>query len=303
MLMLTGEHTIKFITLDANMGVHFRPRHSINDPNGGTGLGVGNELRWAARRVRPAQGRQVPHRRDDLRTDRHRERSASSATRSSRRRTRPIECNIEGRMKLRPCRSLLGRRRRAARRLLRERYGAPDFRIVGAPRRLRPDPRLRGEVARAPRGAPRQVASASTRPIAITTAFRTTSTRARTMPEDHHGQRSERRLSAAAGSRRRRHPGHSTTSAPTHPRTRTASTTATAAPRTTPTTTASPTRRTRARRSPGKPNTDPKKNGCPTFIKVERQRRPHPPAGALRDRHGARSFRRASRCSRRSPTS
>jgi OOP family OmpA-OmpF porin len=47
MVMLTGEHTVKFITLDANLGLHFRPRHSINDPNGGSGLGVGNEARWA----------------------------------------------------------------------------------------------------------------------------------------------------------------------------------------------------------------------------------------------------------------
>lgn len=47
MIMFTGEHTVKFITLAANLGVHFRPRHAINDPAGGSGLGIGNEWRWA----------------------------------------------------------------------------------------------------------------------------------------------------------------------------------------------------------------------------------------------------------------
>jgi OmpA-OmpF porin, OOP family len=47
LFMVTGEYTIKFITLVANTGLHFRPRRSINDPNAGSGLGVGNEWRWA----------------------------------------------------------------------------------------------------------------------------------------------------------------------------------------------------------------------------------------------------------------
>lgn len=47
MLMVTGEHTLKFITLAANTGVHFRPSHSVNSPNAGSGLGVGNEWRFA----------------------------------------------------------------------------------------------------------------------------------------------------------------------------------------------------------------------------------------------------------------
>ena len=49
LVMFTGEQTVKFITLVANLGLHFRPRHAINDPggpNGGSGLGVGNEWRW-----------------------------------------------------------------------------------------------------------------------------------------------------------------------------------------------------------------------------------------------------------------
>jgi OmpA-OmpF porin, OOP family len=45
--MVTAEHTIKWITLVANTGLHFRPRRGINDPVGGSGLGIGNEWRWA----------------------------------------------------------------------------------------------------------------------------------------------------------------------------------------------------------------------------------------------------------------
>lgn len=47
MVMLTGEHTFKWITFVANTGIMFRPRHSINDPVDGSGLGIGNEWRWA----------------------------------------------------------------------------------------------------------------------------------------------------------------------------------------------------------------------------------------------------------------
>jgi OmpA-OmpF porin, OOP family len=45
--MVSGEHSIKWLTFVANTGVHFRPRHTINDPNNGSGLGIGNEWRWA----------------------------------------------------------------------------------------------------------------------------------------------------------------------------------------------------------------------------------------------------------------
>lgn len=47
LFMVNFEHTIKWITLVANTGIHFRPRHAINDPVGGSGLGIGNEWRWA----------------------------------------------------------------------------------------------------------------------------------------------------------------------------------------------------------------------------------------------------------------
>ncbi len=47
MFLVSGEYTIKWITLAGNIGPHFRPRRSINDPVRGSGLGVGNELRFA----------------------------------------------------------------------------------------------------------------------------------------------------------------------------------------------------------------------------------------------------------------
>jgi outer membrane protein OmpA-like peptidoglycan-associated protein len=45
--MLSGETAVKSISVTANTGLHFRPRHGINDPAGGSGLGIGNEWRWA----------------------------------------------------------------------------------------------------------------------------------------------------------------------------------------------------------------------------------------------------------------
>jgi outer membrane protein OmpA-like peptidoglycan-associated protein len=47
MVMVTGEYTVKFITLVANTGFHFRPVHAINDAPGGNGLGISDEWRWA----------------------------------------------------------------------------------------------------------------------------------------------------------------------------------------------------------------------------------------------------------------
>jgi outer membrane protein OmpA-like peptidoglycan-associated protein len=47
MLMLTGEHTVKNITIVANTGIAFRPHNSINDPVAKSGLGIGDEWRWA----------------------------------------------------------------------------------------------------------------------------------------------------------------------------------------------------------------------------------------------------------------
>jgi len=47
MFMLTGETSVRTLILAANLGIHFRPDNSINDPANNAGLGIGNELRWA----------------------------------------------------------------------------------------------------------------------------------------------------------------------------------------------------------------------------------------------------------------
>ena len=45
--MITGEYTVKFITFVANTGVHLRPYNAINSPSANSGVGVGDEWRWA----------------------------------------------------------------------------------------------------------------------------------------------------------------------------------------------------------------------------------------------------------------
>jgi len=47
MALVTAEYGFKSIIFTANTGVHFRPRNSINDPINASGIGVGNEWRWA----------------------------------------------------------------------------------------------------------------------------------------------------------------------------------------------------------------------------------------------------------------
>jgi outer membrane protein OmpA-like peptidoglycan-associated protein len=47
LLMVNAERTFKYITVVANTGVMLRPHNSINDPLVKSGLGVGDEWRWA----------------------------------------------------------------------------------------------------------------------------------------------------------------------------------------------------------------------------------------------------------------
>jgi OOP family OmpA-OmpF porin len=47
LLMINGERTFKYVTVVANTGVMLRPHNSINDPVVKSGLGIGNEWRWA----------------------------------------------------------------------------------------------------------------------------------------------------------------------------------------------------------------------------------------------------------------
>jgi len=128
MIMFTGERTVKWITLVANLGVHFRPRHAINDPNNGSGLGIGNELRWAVGGFVPLKdGKyrvggtifgQTGIESDNIIGDTF---FAKANT--------PVEWQVEGRMKFGPSDHWwLGAG--AGSRLIVNAYGAPDFRVV-----------------------------------------------------------------------------------------------------------------------------------------------------------------------------
>jgi OOP family OmpA-OmpF porin len=128
MVMLTGEHTIKFITLDANLGLHFRPRHSINDPNNGSGLGIGNELRWALGGFIPIKDGKYRVGATFFGSTGIESDPLIGSTFLSKANT-PIEWQAEGRMKFGPSDHWwVGAG--AGSRLFVNAYGAPDFRIV-----------------------------------------------------------------------------------------------------------------------------------------------------------------------------
>jgi len=129
MIMLTGERTVKWVTLVANLGVHFRPRHAINDPVDGSGLGIGNELRWAL-------GGLVPIKDGKYRvgltifgqTGIESDETIIGNTFFKQQNT-PIEWQAEGRMRFGPSDHWwLGAG--AGSRLFVNAYGAPDFRVV-----------------------------------------------------------------------------------------------------------------------------------------------------------------------------
>lgn len=127
--MIAGEHTVKGITLVANTGLHFRPRHGINDPAGGSGLGVGNEWRWAVGGFVPLKdgkyrvgatifGQTGIQSGDKIIGD----------TVFTKQNT-PIEADVEGRMRFGPADHWwVGASAGTA--ILRG-YGAPDLRVVG----------------------------------------------------------------------------------------------------------------------------------------------------------------------------
>lgn len=127
LLMLTGETKVKFLVLVGNMGVHFRPRHSINSPTTGNGLGVGNEWRWAAGAFVPLKDGKYRlggtiFGQTGIESD-----SIIGSTAFTKRNT-PIEFNIEGRMRFGPADHWwVGAG--AGSSILRG-YGAPDLRIV-----------------------------------------------------------------------------------------------------------------------------------------------------------------------------
>jgi len=128
LVMVSGEYSIKWITLVGNTGIHFRPRRTINDPVGGSGLGVGNEWRWAVGAFIPLKdGKyriggtifgQTGIESDDTIG------STAFTTRNT-----PIEVQGEGRMRFGPADHFwIGAG--AGSSILRG-YGAPDLRVVG----------------------------------------------------------------------------------------------------------------------------------------------------------------------------
>ncbi|MDB4935562.1 MAG: Flagellar motor rotation protein MotB [Labilithrix sp.] len=130
MVMFSGEHTVKFITLAANLGIHFRPRHAINDPSpsGGSGLGIGNEARWAL-------GGFIPIKDGKFRIggtffgSTGIESDNIIGNTFFRKANTPIEWQVEGRMKFGPSDHWwLGAG--GGSRLFVNAYGAPDLRII-----------------------------------------------------------------------------------------------------------------------------------------------------------------------------
>jgi len=128
MLMVSAETQVKFLVLTANTGVHFRPRHAINDPSTGNGLGVGNEWRWAV-------GGFIP-----LKDGKYRiggtifgqtgiEKDNIIGSTAFTKRNTPIEVNVEGRVRFGPADHWwVGAG--AGTSILRG-YGAPDLRVIG----------------------------------------------------------------------------------------------------------------------------------------------------------------------------
>lgn len=128
MVMVSGETQVKFLILTANTGIHFRPRHALNDPNNDNGLGIGNEWRWAV-------GGFIP-----LKDGKYRvggtifgqtgiESDRIIGSTAFTKRNSPIEFNIEGRMRFGPADHWwVGAG--AGSSILRG-YGAPDLRVIG----------------------------------------------------------------------------------------------------------------------------------------------------------------------------
>ncbi|HEY8076932.1 MAG TPA: OmpA family protein [Labilithrix sp.] len=129
MVMVTGEHTWKFLTFVANTGFHFRPAHAINDAPGGNGLGISDEWRWALGAFVPLKdgkyriGGTIWGQTGLTGSD-----IVAGSTFFTKNNT-PIEVDVEGRMRFGPAEHWwVGADLGTA--ILRG-YGAPDLRVVG----------------------------------------------------------------------------------------------------------------------------------------------------------------------------
>jgi outer membrane protein OmpA-like peptidoglycan-associated protein len=129
MVMVNAEYSFRFFSFVAQTGLHFRPKNSINDPVHNSGLGIGDEWRWAVGAFLPlAQGKirlgatifgQTGIESDNTVIGD----TIFTAHNSS------IEWNVEGRMRL-------GARERwwvgaGGGTRIANGYGAPDLRLVG----------------------------------------------------------------------------------------------------------------------------------------------------------------------------
>jgi OmpA-OmpF porin, OOP family len=127
MVLVNAETQVKFLVLVANTGLVFRPRHAINDPVAESGLGVGNEWRWAVGGFIPLKDGKYRiggtiFGQTGIESDR-----IIGETFFTKRNT-PIEFNIEGRMRFGPADHWwVGAG--AGSSILRG-YGAPDLRIL-----------------------------------------------------------------------------------------------------------------------------------------------------------------------------
>lgn len=126
--MISGETAVKTISLTANTGIHFRPRHGINDPRGGSGIGIGNEWRWAVGAFLPLKDGKYRlgatiFGQTGLTSD-----DAIVGSTGFKKQNSPIEVQAEGRMRFGPAEHWwLGGALGTA--ILRG-YGAPDLRVV-----------------------------------------------------------------------------------------------------------------------------------------------------------------------------
>ena len=130
---IQGEYDFKYFLIDANTGVAFRPKRSINTPTTGDGLGIGDEWRWAVGGFVPFKGGKYRlgatiFGSTGLEDDGTGQSSIIGNTRFTKRNS-PIEWNVEGRIKLGPKeRWWVGF---GGGTLIANGYGAPDLRLVG----------------------------------------------------------------------------------------------------------------------------------------------------------------------------
>ena len=128
LLMVTGEKLLYPVTLVGNLGVHFRPRNSINDPVNESGLGISNELRFAVGAFLPIQdGKYRVGATLFGQTGIYKDSSVIGDTFFTGRNT-PLEVDVEGRMRLGNLDQYwVGAMGGTA---LARGYGAPDLRVV-----------------------------------------------------------------------------------------------------------------------------------------------------------------------------